>query len=105
MNYDVRMIWEKDGGSLEIRTQGKLPDGRPAPDEVLATGASVHLEQMNHDHWWMGMEAGGKYFHLNFGVQDGRLWVRLSDQAEGEEESEWEGDSRERSLPGDSDSV
>jgi len=67
------MIWEKEGSSLEIRTQGQLPDGRPALDEIVACGASVHLEQMAHDHWCMGLEAGGKYFHLNFGVQDGRL--------------------------------
>jgi hypothetical protein len=96
--YGGNMIWEKDGSSLEIRTQGQLPDGRPALDEILASGAAVHLEQMAHDHWWMGLEAGGKYFHLNFGVQDGRLWVRLSDQ--GEENTEWEGDNRERPIPG-----
>jgi len=53
---------------------------------------------MAHDHWWMGLEAGGKHFHLNFGVQDGHLWVRLSDP--GDESAEWEGESRERSLPG-----
>ena len=41
----------------------------------------------------MGLEASGKYRHLNFGVHGGRLWVRLSDQ--GEEETEWEGDNRE----------
>jgi hypothetical protein len=46
----------------------------------------------------MGLEAGGKYFHLNFGTQGGRLWVRLSDQ--GEENAEWEGDNRERPIPG-----
>ena len=99
--YDDNMKWEKDGSSVEIRTQGELPDGRPALDEVVASGATVHLEQMSHDHWWMGLEAGGKYFHLNFGVQDGRLWVRLSDQ--GEEDAEWEGDSREKPWPGSSD--
>ena len=92
------MIWEKDGGSLEIRTQGQLADGRPALDEIVARGAFLHLEQMAHDHWWMGLEAGGKHFHLNFGVQDGRLWVHLSDQ--GEESTEWEGDNRERPIPG-----
>ena len=97
MVYDGYMIWEKDGSSLEIRTQGQLPDGRPALDEIVARGASVHLEQMAHDHWWMGLEAGGKYFHLNFGVQDRRLWVRLSNQ--GDESTEWEGDSRERPIP------
>ena len=96
--YNGNMVWEKDGSSLEIRTQGELPDGKPALDEIVARGASVHLEQMAHDHWWMGLEAGGKHFHLNFGVQGGRLWVRLSDQ--GEENAEWEGDSREMPIPG-----
>ena len=80
--YDGYMTWKKDGSSLEIRTQGQLPDGR-ALDEIVASG--VHLEQMAHDHWWMGLEAGGKYFHLNFGTQ---------------ENAEWEGDSRERRIPG-----
>jgi len=96
--YDGNMIWEKDGSTLEIRTQGQLPDGEPALDEIVARGASVHLEQMAHDHWWMGLEAGGKHFHLNFGVQDGRLWVRLSDQEN--DSTEWAGDSRERPIPG-----
>jgi hypothetical protein len=71
---------------------------RPALDEIVAGGAFVHLEQMAHDHWRMGMEAGGEHFHLKFGIQDGRLWVRLSDQ--GEENAEWEGESRERPIPG-----
>ena len=92
------MIWEKSGTSFEIRTQGLLPDGRPALDEIVAKGASVHLEQMSHDHWWMGIESGGKYFHLNFGFKDGRLWVHLSDQ--GEDGAEWKGNSREHPIPG-----
>ena len=96
------MTWEKDGTSIEIRTQGELADGGPALDEIVASGAFVHLEQMSHDHWWMGLEAGDKYFHLNFGVQDGRLWVRLSDQ--GEEDAEWEGDNREKPIMGVNDS-
>src|SRR5665213_1159501 len=96
-SYDVCMNWKQEGSSVEIRTQGELPDGRPAHDEIVADGATVHLEQMSHDHWWMGLEAGGKYLHLNFGVQDGRLWVRLSDQSD--ESGEWEGDNRERPIP------
>ena len=52
------MKWEKDGSSVEIRTQGELPDRSPALDEVVASGATVHLEQMSHDHWWMGIESG-----------------------------------------------
>ncbi len=90
------MFWEKDASSIEIRTQGRLPDGRPALDEIVASGATIHLEQMDHDAWWMGVEAGGKYFHLNFALQDGRLLVHLSDQGEGG--GEWEGDSRPSPL-------
>jgi hypothetical protein len=98
--YDEPMLWNKNGGSLEIRTQGELADGRPALDEIVADDASIHLEQMAHDHWFMGIEAGGKYFHLNFGVADGKLYVHLSDQGEEEERAEWEGDNRERPFPG-----
>jgi hypothetical protein len=39
------MTWERDGSTIEIRTQGELPDGRPALDEIVAKDASVHLEQ------------------------------------------------------------
>lgn len=93
------LIWKSDGGSVEIRTQGQLEDGQPALDEVVATGATIHLEQMAHDSWWMGVEAGGKHFHLWFTLEDGRLCVRLTDQ--NEENTEWEGDNRERPLPRD----
>ena len=80
------LILEKDNSKLEIRTFGTLADGRPALDEIVATGAAIHLEQMNHDHWWMGIEAGAKYFHLNFGLRDGRFFVELSDQSDDQSE-------------------
>jgi len=92
------MRWEKDDSSIEVRTQGELPDRKPALDEIVASGATVHLEQMDHDAWWMGIEAGGKYFHLNFTLRDGRLCVHLSDQGD---DAEWEGDNRPRRLPED----
>jgi hypothetical protein len=92
------MLWNKNGSSLAIRTQGELADGRPAPDEIVANGASVHLERMWHDQWFMGIEARGKYFHLNFATSGGKLHVHLSDQ--GDEYAEWEGDNRERPFPG-----
>jgi hypothetical protein len=91
------MTWEKDRSSFEIRTQGELADGRPALDEIVAHNAFVHLEQMSHHGWWMGIEAGGKHFHLWFTLEDGRLCVRLSDQDE--ENTTWEGDNRENPLP------
>ena len=90
------MQWTKDGTEIEIRTQGHLADGRPALDEIVARGASLHLEQMSHDHWWMGIEAAGKYFHLNIALRDGQLQVVLSDQRD--EYAEWEGDSRDLST-------
>ena len=40
------LIWKTDSSSVEIRFQGRLEDGRPALDEIVATGAGVHLEQM-----------------------------------------------------------
>ena len=73
------MKWEHKGSSLEIRTKGELSDGRPALDEIVAYRAYLHLEQMTDIHWWMGIEAAGKTFALEFGVDDGRLWVRLTD--------------------------
>jgi hypothetical protein len=96
------LIWKNDSSSVEIRFQGRLEDGGLALDEVVATGATVHLEQMSHDQWWMGIEAGGRYFHLNFSLDDGRLSVHLSDQTDdqGEQYAEWEGDNREKHLPG-----
>ena len=99
VTYDGIMLWEKHGSSFEVRTQGELPDGRPALDEIVASGASIHLEQMSHDQWFMGIEAGGKYFHLNFYLMDGRLQVNLSDQDDANY-TDWEGDSRERPFPG-----
>jgi len=95
--YYGLMIWNKNGSSIEIRTQGQLADGRPALDEIVADGAKLHLEQMSHDHWWLGLEAGGKYFHLNITTRDGLRHVHLSDQ--GNEDAEWEGDNRERPFP------
>jgi hypothetical protein len=97
--YDYTMIWNQNGTSMEIRTQGELADGRPALDEIVADGAEIHLEQMDHDQWWMGITAGGKYFHLNFGIHDGRLRVHLSDQSD-DSDAEWEADNREKPLVG-----
>jgi hypothetical protein len=95
------LIWKTDSSSVEIRFQGRLEGGRPALDEVVATGAAIHMEQMSHDQWWMGIEAGGRYFHLNFSLDDRRLHVHLSDQTDdqGEHYAEWEGDNREKPLP------
>ena len=92
------LIWKTDRSSIEIRLQGQLEDGWPALDEVVANGAGVHLEQMDHDQWWIGIQSGGKDLHLWFTVENGRLCVRLSD--EDDENAEWEGYNREKPSPG-----
>jgi hypothetical protein len=88
----ANLIWKSDSSSVEIRFQGRLEDGRPALDEIVATCAAIHLEQMSRDQWWMGIEAGGRCFQLNFSLDDGRLHVHLSDQTDdqGEHYAEWE---------------
>jgi hypothetical protein len=92
------LIWKTDSSSVEIGFQGWLEDGRPALDEVVATGAAVHLEQMDHDQWWIGIQSGGKDFHLWFTLEDGRLCVRLSDQDD--ENARWEGDNQGEAVAG-----
>ena len=49
-----------DAPTLEIR---RNDDG--TLDEIVATGASVHLEQMGGNHWWMSIEAGSRCVHVN----------------------------------------
>lgn len=46
--------------SLEVRRD---EDG--SLDEIVATGASIHLEQMGGNSWWMSIEAGGRHVHVN----------------------------------------
>jgi hypothetical protein len=35
-------------------------------DEIVAHGVDIHLEQMDSGFWWMGLEVGGRRFHVNF---------------------------------------
>ena len=67
------LTWKTDSSSIEIRFQGRLEDGRPALDEVVANGADVRVEQMDHDQWWMGIQSGRNDLHLWFTVEDGYL--------------------------------
>ncbi|MBT2594748.1 hypothetical protein [Arthrobacter sp. ISL-72] len=34
-------------------------------DEVVARNASVHLEAMDDNHWWMSITSGGEMIHVN----------------------------------------
>lgn len=50
-----------DPVGIEIRNHA---NGRL--DEIVARKADVHLEQMDSGFWWMGLEVGGRSFHVNF---------------------------------------
>jgi hypothetical protein len=42
-----------------------LITGENVLDEVVAQNASVHLEAMDDNHWWLGITAGGTTVHVN----------------------------------------
>ena len=48
-------------------------------DEVLVENATVHVEQMSGDCYWMSIDVGGAYWSANF-VADG--FVALEEQAD-----------------------
>ena len=45
-------------------------------DEIIASGCSVHIEQMSDDGWFMGIEAAdGSYWQFWFGAKNMRSHV------------------------------
>ncbi len=40
-------------------------------DEIVARGANVHLEQIDSNYWWMGLQLAGRYFHVRFSSAKG----------------------------------
>jgi len=50
---------ESTGIEIRNHASGRL-------DEIVARKADVHLEQMDSGFWWMGLEVGGRRFHVNF---------------------------------------
>lgn len=53
------------GSAPEVR-HATLINGETELDEVIATNATVHLEAMDTNHWWLLVESGGKSVHVNF---------------------------------------
>lgn len=46
-------------------------------DEFIAEHASVHLEQMDTGHWWLGVQLpDGRFYHLNLTAR-GRIKVSV----------------------------
>ena len=37
-------------------------------DEIVARGANAHLEQMDSNYWWMGLQLAGRHFHGAGGI-------------------------------------
>jgi hypothetical protein len=72
------MLREEGDSLIEIRNEVGLSGGL---DELVATRADIHLEQMQLDHWWMRIDAGGKSIKLDFRIKDGLLTVDLSNHA------------------------
>lgn len=52
------------GRTPEVR-YATLVNGETELDEVVARGASVHLEAMEDNHWWLAIEAGGQRWVVN----------------------------------------
>jgi hypothetical protein len=40
-------------------------------DEIVARGANAHLEQMDSNYWWMGLQLAGRHFHVRFSSAKG----------------------------------
>jgi hypothetical protein len=45
------LIWKDKSGSLAIRFQGELDDGRPGFSELLATASRIQVQHMLPDRW------------------------------------------------------
>lgn len=52
-------------------------------DEIVARGANVHLEQMDSNYWWMGLEVAGRRFHVRFNSAKGIRVTINEDTPEG----------------------
>lgn len=42
-------------------------------DEIVASGVTVHLEQMSEKSWWLGIDKGGYRQVVWFGIEKGKL--------------------------------
>lgn len=82
-----------------VQRSGYVPEGKAAIirngsdgqlDEVFAEPCQFHLEQMDTGHWWIGINAPDKFYHINLHSK-GRIKAFI----EGEERHEPSGISRE----------
>jgi hypothetical protein len=50
-----------------------LDNGETVLDEVMACNASVHLEAMADNAWWLGIESGGQLVHVNLTTRRAKI--------------------------------
>jgi hypothetical protein len=50
-----------------------LDNGETVLDEVVARDASVHLEAMADNAWWLGIESGGQLVHVNLTTKRAKI--------------------------------
>lgn len=68
-------LTETAGIEIRNHANGRL-------DEIVARKADIHLEQMDSSFWWMGLEVGGRRFHVNFVSAKG-IRVTVNEQEPG----------------------
>lgn len=52
-------------------------------DEIVTHFANVHLEQMDNNYWWLGLEVAGRQFHVRFHSAKGIRVTVDEDTSEG----------------------
>lgn len=65
-----------DHPTVELRPDDTPPSGhkgRPAMDEIVATGANIHIERMDDNIVWGSIDAGGKRIVMTFRAKGGKL--------------------------------
>jgi hypothetical protein len=75
--------------AVEIRT-----DMGGAVDEIFAKGCTVHIEQLSHEGWFMGIDASdGSYWQFWFGAKNRRAHVEIrhTETVSAEETMAWAG--------------
>jgi hypothetical protein len=55
----------KAAAAPEIRYVDLTTGEKNVLDEVVAFNATVHLEAMDSNHWWMAITSGGETVHVN----------------------------------------
>lgn len=42
-------------------------------DEIAAPSATIHLERLDDNHWWLRIEQDGRLYHVNFTARRAKI--------------------------------